>query len=82
MRRVKQLGVNHVIGTAGPMPWTEEHLGAMMAAFKKGGLSLGNCMIGGFPKTLFGQPGRDQVRDAITHRGARWSDRSGRRRSR
>ena len=60
MRRVKQLGVNHVLGAAGPMPWTEDHLGAMVAQFKKGGLSLGNCMIGGFPKTIYGKPGRDQ----------------------
>src|SRR4051812_7570895 len=47
MRRIKQLGVNHVIGTAGPMPWTEQHLAEMIATLKKGGLSLGNCMIGG-----------------------------------
>ena len=60
MRRVKQLGVNHVLGSAGPMPWTEDHLGAMVAQFKKGGLSVGNCMIGGFPKTIYGKSGRDQ----------------------
>ena len=60
MRRIKQLGVNHVIGGAGPMPWTEEHLSGMIAKFKANGLALGNCMIGGFPKTLYGRPGRDQ----------------------
>ena len=60
MRRIKQLGVNHVIGAAGPMPWTEQNLGVMMAEYKKAGLSLGNCMIGGFNKTLYGKPGRDE----------------------
>ncbi len=60
MRRIKQLGVNHVIGGAGPMPWTVEHLSGMVAKCKASGLALGNCMIGGFPKTLYGRPGRDQ----------------------
>ena len=60
MRRIKQLGVNHVIGGAGAMPWTEEHLSGMIAKFKFNGLALGNCMIGGFAKTLYGRAGRDQ----------------------
>jgi mannonate dehydratase len=60
MRRIKQLGIDHVIGTAGPMPWTVDRLTAMIAEFKHGGLSLGNCMIGGFPKTIYGKPGRDE----------------------
>ena len=60
MRRIKQLGVNHVIGGAGPIPWTEDRLAGMIATLKQGGLALGNCMIGGFPKTLYGKPGRDE----------------------
>ncbi|HEY3742489.1 MAG TPA: mannonate dehydratase [Bryobacteraceae bacterium] len=60
MRRIKQLGVDWVIAGAGPMPWTADGLRTMMTELKREGLSLGNCMIGGFPKTIFGRPGRDE----------------------
>lgn len=60
IRRIKQLGVNHCIAAAGPMPWTEERLGGLMTKLKAGGLSLGNCMISGFPNTIYGRPGRDE----------------------
>ena len=60
MRRVKQLGVNHVL-TGGPrLPWQEEQLRSLMNTVKEGGLTLGNLMIGGFPNTLYGKPGRDE----------------------
>lgn len=59
-RRIKQLGVNHVIGAAGSMPWTTARLRALMAQLAPHGLSLVNCMIGGFPNTIYGRPGRDQ----------------------
>lgn len=73
MRRVRQLGVTH-IATGGPrMPWKEEQLRSMMDTLKGGGLTLGNLMIGGFPKTLYGQPGRDEeielVRQSIRAAG-------------
>src|SRR5437763_3975922 len=42
------------------IPWTEEQIRSIMDKLKSGGLSLGNLMIGGFPKTLYGQPGRDE----------------------
>jgi mannonate dehydratase len=60
MRRVKQLGVDHVL-TGGPrIPWQESEIRSMMDTLKTGGLSLGNMMIAGFPKTLYGKPGRDE----------------------
>ena len=60
MRRAKQLGVNHVI-TGGPaLPWTESQLRSTMNNLKQGGLTLGNLMMGGFPNTLYGKPGRDE----------------------
>jgi mannonate dehydratase len=60
MRRVKQLGVDHVL-TGGPrIPWQESEIRSMMDRLKAGGLSLGNMMIAGFPKTLYGRPGRDE----------------------
>jgi mannonate dehydratase len=60
MRRIKQLGVNYVL-TGGPhIPWTESDLRERMAKFKAGGITLYNMMIGGFPKTIYGKPGRDE----------------------
>ncbi len=60
MREVKQIGVNNVL-TGGPrMPWEEADLRAFVDKLKSGGLALGNMMIGGFPNTLYGKPGRDE----------------------
>ncbi len=60
MRRVKQLGVNHV-ATSGPaLPWDEAQLRAMRDDLKAGGLILGNLMMGGFPNAVYGRPGRDE----------------------
>jgi mannonate dehydratase len=60
MRRVKQLGVNHVLMGGPRMPWQVEDLRSLMDKLKAGGLTLGNLMIGGFPNTLYGKPGRDE----------------------
>ena len=60
MRRVKQLGVNDVLMGGPPIPWLEPDLRALIDKLKTGGLSLGNMMITGFPKTLYGKPGRDE----------------------
>lgn len=60
MRRVKQLGVSYVL-TGGPrIPWEENELRARMEKLKAGGITLYNMMIGGFPNTLYGKPGRDE----------------------
>src|SRR3984885_562851 len=59
-RKIKQLGVDHVL-TGGPkIPWDEAQLKAMMDKFKAGGLTLGNLMIAGFPNAIYGRPGRDE----------------------
>ena len=73
MHRVTQLGVSDVI-TGGPrIPWHEEDLRALIAYLKAGNLTLGNMMIVGFPKTLYGRPGRDEeienVRQSIRAAG-------------
>jgi mannonate dehydratase len=60
MRRVKQLGVNNVLMGGPKMPWTEEQIRSTMDTLKSGGLALGNMMIGGFPNTIYGKPGRDE----------------------
>jgi mannonate dehydratase len=60
IRAVKQLGVDDVI-TGGPrIPWQEDDLRAFSAKLKARGLTLGNMMISGFPKALYGRPGRDE----------------------
>jgi mannonate dehydratase len=60
MRRVKQLGVDYVL-TGGPrMPWQEADIRARIERLKSGGLTLYNMMIGGFPNTIYGKPGRDE----------------------
>jgi mannonate dehydratase len=60
MRRVKQLGVDHVLMGGPPIPWQETDIRDRMDRLKTGGLRLGNMMIYGFPNTLYGRAGRDQ----------------------
>jgi len=65
MRRVKQLGVDHVLMGGPPIPWREEQIRSVMDRLRPGGLTLGNMMIGGFPNTLYGRPGRDEEIDKV-----------------
>ena len=65
MRRVKQLGVDHVLMGGPPIPWQEAEIRSRMETLKGGGLTLGNMMIGGFPKTLYGRAGRDEEIDRV-----------------
>ncbi len=60
MRRIKQIGVNHVLSGGPPIPWQEDRLREITSKLKTGGLELGNLMIAGFPNTLYGKPGRDE----------------------
>jgi mannonate dehydratase len=73
MRRIKQIGVDYVLSGGPRIPWQEEDLRARMERLKAGGLSLCNLMIGGFPNTLYGRPGRDEeienVRQSIRAAG-------------
>ncbi len=73
MREVKQLGVNHVLMGGPRMPWTESALREIVDRCKSGGLEVGNMMIGGFPNTVYGRPGRyqemEQFKDSIRAAG-------------
>jgi mannonate dehydratase len=60
MRRVKQLGVDHVLMGGPGIPWEEDRIRSIMDGLKAGGLSLGNMMIFGFPNAIYGRPGRDE----------------------
>src|SRR5665811_800679 len=65
MRRVKQLGVDYVAMGGAALPWQESEIRARMERLKAGGLTLGNLMIGGFPNTIYGKPGRDEEIDKV-----------------
>jgi len=65
-RRVKQLGVDHVIaGPPGRIPWQEDQLENLINGLKGHGLMVGNIMISGFPNAIYGRPGRDEEIDKV-----------------
>jgi len=66
LRRVKQLGVNYMIGNAGfPIPWQESAIRAEIEKCRAAGITLDNLMIDGFPNTIYGRPGRDEEIDKV-----------------
>jgi len=73
MRRVKQLGVDHVLMGGPPIPWSENQIRSLMARLKSGSLTLGNLMISGFTNAIYGRPGRDEeiekVQDSVRAAG-------------
>lgn len=73
MRRIKQIGVDHVLMGGPPIPWTEEAVRERIERFAAGGLKLCNMMISGFPNAIYGRPGRDEeiekVRQSIRAAG-------------
>lgn len=62
-RRIKQLGVNHVLGGGGAVPWTEDGLNKLMDRWKQMGISVGNLMIGLSHDILYGRPGNKRDED-------------------
>jgi mannonate dehydratase len=58
-RRIRQLGVEHVISGGGRIPWEEGRLKEMMDRLKGNGLTLANLMIAGFPNAIYNRPGKD-----------------------
>ena len=44
-QRIKQLGVDHVLGGGGRVPWTEQDLNTTMERWKAAGISVDNLMI-------------------------------------
>ena len=62
-RRIKQLGVNHVLGGGGPVPLTEESLNATMERWKTAGISVGNLMINLSADILYGRTGNRRDED-------------------
>ena len=73
MRKIKQLGVNHIL-TGGPqIPWTEKSLLEIMDQYKAEGLTVINMMIGGFDNVIYGREGREEeikkVQDSLKAAG-------------
>jgi mannonate dehydratase len=62
-RRIKQLGVNWVLGGLGGVPWTEQALGTMMDRWKSGGITVGNLMINLSNDILYGRVGNKRDED-------------------
>ena len=58
-RRIRQLGVTHVISGGGRIPWEEARLRSMMERLQSNGLTLANLMIAGFPNAIYNRPDRD-----------------------
>jgi mannonate dehydratase len=62
-RRIKQLGVNHVLSGGPRTPWTEESLDRVMEPWKAAGISVSNLMINLSPDILYGKAGEKRDRD-------------------
>ena len=58
-RRIRQLGVDHVLSGGPRIPWEEARLKEMMDRLQANGLTLANLMISGFPNAIYNRPGRD-----------------------
>jgi mannonate dehydratase len=62
-RRIKQLGVNHVLGGGGNPPWTEQSLNAVMERWKEAGITVGNLMINLSSDIRYGKTGNKRDED-------------------
>ena len=62
-RRIKQLGVDHVLGGVRGSPWTEPSLNAILERFKAVDITVGNLMINLSSDILYGKPGNKRDED-------------------
>jgi mannonate dehydratase len=62
-RRIKQLGVDHVLGGLTGSPWTEASLNAVLERFKAVDIAVGNLMINLSSDILYGRPGNKRDED-------------------
>jgi mannonate dehydratase len=65
IRGIKQLGVAYVLSGGPRIPWQEADLRGRIERLKAEGLTVYNLMIGGFPNTIYGRPGRDEEIDKV-----------------
>ncbi len=64
-RRIRQLGVEHVLSGGGAIPWDAAQLKERIDRLKANGLTLGNLMISGFNDAIYARPGRDEQIDKV-----------------
>jgi len=60
VRKVKQIGVDHVLMGGPRIPWEESEIRARIDQFKAGGITLYNMMISGFDDVIYGRQGADR----------------------
>ena len=65
IRRLKQIGVSHVLMGGPAAPWKEDELKARMDRFKAGGIEIINMMIGGFNDVIWGGPKAEEQTAAV-----------------
>jgi len=65
LRRIKQLGIDHVCSGLGKIPWSEQDIRTRMDKLAVEGLALSNLMIGGFADAIYGRSGRDEEIDKV-----------------
>ncbi len=62
-RRIKQLGVDWVLGGLGGTPWTEQGLTSLMERWKAADITVGNLMINLSNDILYGKAGNKRDED-------------------
>jgi mannonate dehydratase len=65
IRGLVEIGVYHAFSGGPALPWSVDQLRPWVDKLKAGGIALGNLMIGGFPNTIYGRPGRDEEIEKI-----------------
>jgi mannonate dehydratase len=60
IRRIKQLGVTHVITGGGANPWKLKDLKRMVRSYERYGMKVQDTYITGFDKAIRGEEGRDK----------------------
>ena len=62
-KRIKQLGVDHVLSGGPQVPWTEESLNNVMARWKEAGIEVSNLMINVSTDIIYGRTGNKRDED-------------------
>lgn len=65
MRRLRQIGVEHVLMGGPRIPWTENELRSRMRRFQEAGITVCNMMIYGFNDVIWGRPGAEAQTQAV-----------------
>ncbi len=64
LRKLAQLGIDHVLMAGPPPPWTEQELRERIERFGQSGFTISNLRLDGLTKTIYGREGRDDEIEA------------------